>query len=78
MKTSLDLKAVPREVLLEIIAQLQRRIETLEGKVKTGCLWGMPGIKPKSSQRPSENQGAEKGAEKSPRNLGPTASPASA
>ena len=55
-----DLNAAPGEALLAIIsqqqntiAQLQRRIESLEGKAKPGGLRGMPGVKPKSGQRPS-------------------------
>ncbi len=71
MKTSLDLEAAPREVLLDIIAQLQRRIETLEGKTKPGGPRGMPGIKPKSSQRPSKEKGPEKEVKKSPRKSRP-------
>ena len=66
-----DLNAAPREALLAIIsqqqntiAQLQRRIETLEGKAKPGGLRGMPGVKPKSGQRPSRDKGPEKGSRK--------------
>ena len=58
MDTSLDLTAAPRETLLAIIAQqqntiaqLQRRIEALEGKAKPGGPKGMPGIKPKSGRQ---------------------------
>ena len=36
------------------IVQLQRRIETLEGKAKPGDPRGMPGVKPQSGQRPPE------------------------
>ena len=71
METSLDLNAAPREVLLSVIsqqqntiAQLQRRIETLEGKAKPGGPWGMPGVKPKSGQRSSREKGLEKGPRK--------------
>ncbi len=35
-----------------VIVQLQRRIETLEGKAKPGGPRGMPGVKPQSGQRP--------------------------
>ena len=42
------------------IAQLQRRIETLEGKAKPGGLREMPGVKPKSGQRPSREKGPRK------------------
>ena len=59
MDTNLDLNTASREVLLAaiaqqqaVIAQLQRRIEILEGKVKPGGPRGMPGIKPSSGQRP--------------------------
>ena len=66
MNTSLDLTAAPREALLAVIAhqqntiaqqqaaivQLQRRIETLEGKAKPSGPRGMPGVKPPSGQRP--------------------------
>ena len=41
-----------------------RRIETLEGKAKPGGLRGMPGVKPKSGQRPSREKGPEKGPRK--------------
>ena len=58
MDTSLDLTAAPRETLLAIIAQqqntiaqLQRRVEALEGKAKPGGPKGMPGIKPKSGRQ---------------------------
>ena len=71
MDTNPDLNAAPREALLAIIsqqqntiAQLQRRIETLEGKAKPGGLRGMPGVKPKSGQRPSREKGPEKGPRK--------------
>ena len=71
MDTNPDLNATPREALLAIIsqqqntiAQLQRRIETLEGKAKPGGLRGMPGVKPKSGQRPSREKGPEKGSRK--------------
>ena len=61
----MDLSAASREVLLAVIAQqqaivqgpeavaaqLQRRIEILEGKAKPGGPRGMPGIKPPSGQR---------------------------
>ena len=83
MYTNPDLNAAPREALLAIIsqqqntiAQLQRRIESLEGKAKPGGLRGMPGVKPKSGQRPS--QGRRKGRRKGPGSPGPTASRASA
>ncbi len=59
MDTNLDLNTASREVLLAaiaqqqaVIAQLQRRIEILEGKVKPGGPRGMPDIKPSSGQRP--------------------------
>ena len=73
MDTSLDLTAAPRETLLAIIAQqqntiaqLQRRIEALEGKAKPGGPKGMPGIKPKSGrqQTPREKGPREKGPRK--------------
>ena len=67
MDTSLDLTAAPREALLAIIAQqqntiaqLQRRIEALEGKAKPGGPKGMPGIKPKSGRRPTQDKGPRK------------------
>ena len=78
MDTSLDLTAAPRETLLAIIAQqqntiaqLQRRIEALEGKAKPGGPKGMPGIKPKSGRQQTPR-------EKGPRKPRPTVSPASA
>ena len=57
----LDLSTASREVLLAIIArqqavidQLQRRIETLEGKAKAGGPRGMPGLKPKADRKPAQ------------------------
>ena len=69
MDTDIDLSVMPREDLLAliaqlqavvqeqqtVIAQLQRRIETLEGKAKPGGPKGMPGIKPKSGRRPPQD-----------------------
>ena len=60
MGTILDLNTAPREVLLDIIAQLQRRIEILGGKAKPAGLRGMPGIKPKLGQRPAREKGPRK------------------
>ena len=74
MDTSLDLTAAPREALLAVIAQqqntiaqqlaaivqLQRRIETLEGKAKPGGPRGMPGVKPQSGQRPPREKRTRK------------------
>ena len=73
MDADIDLSAMPREDLLAliaqlqavvqeqqtVIAQLQRRIEALEGKAKPGGPKGMPGIKPKSGrqQTPREKAG---------------------
>ena len=65
MDAAIDLSAMPREDLLAliaqlqavvqeqqtVIAQLQRRIEALEGKAKPGGPKGMPGIKPKSGRQ---------------------------
>ena len=65
MDADIDLSAMPREDLLAliaqlqavvqeqqtVIAQLQRRIEALEGKAKPGGPKGMPGIKPKSGRQ---------------------------
>ena len=45
-------------------SRFARRIETLEGKAKPGGLRGMPGVKPKSGQRPSREKGPEKGPRK--------------
>ena len=39
---------------------MQRRIEALEGKAKPGGPKGMPGIKPKSGRRPTQNKGPRK------------------
>ena len=74
MDTSLDLTTAPREALLAVIDQLQRRIETLEGEAKPGGPKGMPGIKPKSGrqQTPREKGPREKGPrKKGPRKKGP-------
>ena len=78
MDMSLDLTAVPREVLLAtiaqqqaailelqttvttkqaIIAKLQQRIETLEGKAQPGGPRGMPGLKPKADRKPAQPRG---------------------
>ena len=65
MDADIDLSAMPREDLLAliarlqaavqeqqtVIAQLRRRIETLEGKAKPGGPKGMPGVKPKSGRQ---------------------------
>ena len=65
MDADIDLSAMPREDLLAliaqlqavvqeqqtVIAQLQRRIEALEGKAKPGGPKGMPGIKAKSGRQ---------------------------
>ena len=74
MDTDLDLNTASREVLLAVIAQqqavvrgqeaviaqLQRRIEVLEGKTKPGGPRGMPGIKPLSGGRPPRKEGPRK------------------
>ena len=74
MDADIDLSAMPREDLLAliaqlqafvqeqqtVIAQLQRRIEALEGKAKPAGPKGMPGIKPKSGRRPTQNKGPRK------------------
>ena len=61
LERELDLSTASREVLLAIIArqqavidQLQRRIETLEGKAKPGGPRGMPGLKPKADRKPAQ------------------------
>ena len=73
MDADIDLSAMPREDLLAliaqlqavvqeqqtVIAQLQRRIEALEGKAKPAGPKGMPGIKPKSGRRPTQNKGPQ-------------------
>ncbi len=74
MDTNWDLETASREVLLgiiaqqqaviqeqqTIIAQLQRRIEVLEGKAKPGGSRGMPGIKPPAGRRPPRKEGPRK------------------
>ena len=67
MDTNLDLNTASREVLRAVIvqqqaviAQLQRRIEVLEGKAKPGGPRGMPGIKPSAGQRPPRKDGPRK------------------
>ncbi len=67
MDADIDLTAAPRETLLAIIAQqqtviaqLQRRIEALEGKAKPGGPKGMPGIKPQTGQRPPREKQTRK------------------
>ena len=81
MDMSLDLTAVPREVLLAnisqqqaailelqttvttqqaIIAKLQQRIETLEGKAQPGGPMGMPGLKPKADRKPAQPRGPKR------------------
>ena len=74
MDADIDLSAMPREDLLAliaqlqavvqeqqtVIAQLQRRIEALEGKAKPGGPKGMPGIKPQTGQRPPREKQTRK------------------
>ena len=57
MERELDLTTASREVLLAIIAKLQQRIETLEGKAKPGGPKGMPGLKPKADRKPAQPRG---------------------
>ena len=57
MERELDLTTASREVLLAIIAKLQRRIETLEGKAQPGGPRGMPGLKPKADRKPAQPRG---------------------
>ena len=57
MQRELDLTTASREVLLAIIAKLQQRIETLEGKAKPGGPRGMPGLKPKADRKPAQPRG---------------------
>ena len=71
---NLDLNTASREVLLAaiaqqqaVIAQLQQRIEVLEGKAKPGGPQGMPGIKPSSGQRPPRKEGQRKEGPRKPR-----------
>ena len=84
MDADIDLSAMPREDLLAliaqlqavvqeqqtVIAQLQRRIETLEGKAKPG---GPKGCPASSLKRASGPLGRNR-----PGSPGPTVSPASA
>ena len=74
MDTNLGLNTASREVLLAaiaqqqavvqeqqaVIAQLQRRIEVLEGKAKPGGPRRMPGLKPSAGQRPPGKDGPRK------------------
>ena len=57
MERELDLSTASREVLLAIIAELQQRIETLEGKAQPGGPRGMPGLKPKADRKPAQPRG---------------------
>ena len=68
MDTDIHLDTAPREVLIglivrqqgviqeqqPVVAQLQRRIESLEGKAKPGSPRGMPGLKPKADGKPAQ------------------------
>ena len=68
MDTDIHLDTAPREVLIglivrqqgviqeqqSVVAQLQRRIESLEGKAKPGGPGGMPGLKPKAGRKPAQ------------------------
>ena len=74
MDTNLGLNTASREVLLAaiaqqqavvqeqqaVIAQLQRRIEVLEGKAKPGGPRRMPGLQPSAGQRPPGKDGPRK------------------
>ena len=60
MEPELDLTTASREVLLAIIAKLQQRIETLEGKAQPGGPRGMPGLKPKADRKPAQPRGPGK------------------
>ena len=67
LERELDLSTASREVLLAIIArqqavidQLQRRIETLEGKAQPGGPKGTPGLKPKADRKPAQPRGPRK------------------
>ena len=60
MERELDLTTASREVLLAIIAKLQQRIETLEGKAKPGGPRGMPGLKPKADRKPAQPRGPKR------------------
>ena len=67
MEEELDLATASRDVLLAVIAQqqdtiaqLQRRIETLEGKAKPSGPGRMPGLKPKSSPEQPRKKGPRK------------------
>ena len=60
MEPELDLTTASREVLLAIIAKLQQRIETLEGKAQPGGARGMPGLKPKADRKPAQPRGPRK------------------
>ena len=67
MNRDLDLTTASREVLLAtigeqqaLIAQLQGRIEVLEGQAKPGGPKGMPGNKPQSRRKAPKEKGPRK------------------
>ena len=71
MERELDLTTASREVLLAIIAKLQQRIETLEGKA--------PARRPQGNAWPQTQSRPESGPAQGGRGgLGATVSPASA
>ena len=67
LERELELTTASREVLLAVIAQqqaviakLQQRIETLEGKAQPGGPGGMPGLKPKADRKPTQPRGPKR------------------
>ncbi len=56
MDAELDLKVASRETLLEIIAELQRRIGALEARLNRRGSAGMPGNKPHSGRQSPEKK----------------------
>ena len=60
MDAELDLNAASRETLLEIIAELQRRIGALETRLNRRGSAGMPGNKPPFGRQPPEKKGSRK------------------
>ena len=63
MEAEVDLQSASRETLLAVIAELRRRVETLEAQLSTrGPTPGMPGNKPSVKRRQRRTRARGNGA----------------